>query len=257
MPEIELSQLYSNMQNEMLRTLQSGAAAFMHPGTKGDTTEANWAGWFRSYLPKRYAIDKAIIIDATGKCSDQIDLVIYDAQYSHLVFEQQGYKLIPAESIYAVFEVKQNLGKAHMEYAQSKAESVRSLSRSSAPIAHAGGDFPPKPLHEILAGILTTSSDWATPINSNVYANANITNHNKRLDFVCSISDGAFVFDNNIFVKDYDLMQLPCMRFCESNNSLVFFLLNLLDRLQRIGTVPAIDYTRYAAAVHYTLHKNT
>lgn len=60
---------------------------------------------------------------------------------------------------YAVFEIKQNLNKDHMEYAQEKAESVRSLIRSSAPIQHAGGQYKPKPLHEILAGVLTTKSD--------------------------------------------------------------------------------------------------
>ena len=168
MPEINLSDLYQSMQAEMLQALYSGATGFVHPGTKGDDTEANWINWFREYLPSRYNVDKAIVIDSTGKCSDQIDLVIYDAQYSYLVFNHHGSKLIPAESVYAVFEVKQNLNKAHMEYAQMKAESVRSLVRSSAPIQHAGGQYPPKPLHEILAGILTTRSDWSDPIVRNV-----------------------------------------------------------------------------------------
>ena len=125
MPDINISQLYSEMQTEMLQTLRTGAAAFTHPGTKGDNTEVNWIEWFCKYLPSRYKVDKAIIIDSTGKCSDQIDLVIYDAQYSYLVFQQQDSKLIPAESVYAIFEVKQNLNKEHMEYAQGKAESVR------------------------------------------------------------------------------------------------------------------------------------
>lgn len=150
MSEISLSDLYSNMQAEMLQTLHTGSVPFAHSGTKGDNTEANWIAWFKKYLPARYAVDKAIVIDSGGKCSQQIDLVIYDAQYSYMVFQQQESKLIPAESVYAVFEIKQNLNKDHMEYAQEKAESVRSLIRSSAPIQHAGGQYKPKPLHEIL-----------------------------------------------------------------------------------------------------------
>ncbi|WP_298033989.1 DUF6602 domain-containing protein [uncultured Dysosmobacter sp.] len=257
MPDINISQLYSEMQTEMLQTLRTGAAAFTHPGTKGDNTEVNWIEWFCKYLPSRYKVDKAIIIDSTGKCSDQIDLVIYDAQYSYLVFQQQDSKLIPAESVYAIFEVKQNLNKEHMEYAQGKAESVRSLFRSSAPIQHAGGHYDPKPLHEILAGVLTTKSDWATPIAPKVTQYINATDHNKRLDFVCSISDNTFVVDNNIFISQYDAKQIPAIRFCEKNDSLVFLLLNLLKRLQDIGTVPAIDYTKYANIIKSSLYKST
>ncbi len=257
MSEISLSELYSNMQAEMLQTLRTGAAAFTHPGTKGDNTEINWINWFGKYLPSRYAVDKAVIIDATGKCSNQIDLVIYDAQYSYLVFHHQNSKIIPAESVYAVFEVKQNLNKDHMEYAQEKAESVRTLVRSSAPIQHAGGQYDPKPLHEILAGVLTTKSDWTAPIAPNVVKYINAADHNKRLDFVCSISDNTFVVDNNIFANQYDATKTPTIRFCENGDSLVFLLLNLLKRLQDIGTVPAIDYAKYASIINSKIYKNT
>ena len=40
MPEINLTTLYAEMQKEMLQKLNMGAKAFVHPGTKGDNTEA-------------------------------------------------------------------------------------------------------------------------------------------------------------------------------------------------------------------------
>lgn len=168
MSVINLLNLYEQMQEEMLQQLRSGVAAFVHPGTKGDNTEMNWINWFRTYLPKRYNVDKGIVIDSRGKQSDQIDLIIYDAQYSYLVFRQGDSILIPAESVYAVFEVKQDLNKERIEYAGKKAKSVRDLIRTSAPIRHAGGSYPPKELHEIVAGLLTTSSSWVNPIISQV-----------------------------------------------------------------------------------------
>lgn len=232
MESINLSTLYSNMQAEMLQTLRTGVTAFAHSGTKGDNTEVNWIEWFRKYLPARYAVDKAIIIDSNGKCSDQIDLVIYDTQYSYLVFQQQDSKLIPAES-------------------------VRTLFRSSAPIQHAGGQFDPKPLHEILAGILTTKSDWVAPIAPKVAQYVNSADHNKRLDFVCSISNNTFVVNNNIFGNQYEAGRTPTIHFCEKEQSLVFLLLNLLKRLQDIGTVPAIDYTKYADIIDSKYYKDT
>ena len=257
MPEIQLSTLYAGMQKEMLQKLQTGAFPLVHSGTKGDNTEANWIEWFRAYLPERYKVDKAIIIDSTGKESDQMDLVIYDAQYSYLVFHQGDTKLIPAESVYAVFEVKQELNKDYIQYAGEKAKSVRSLHRTSARIKHAGGDYDPKPLHEILAGILTTRSAWVSPIASNVAKYVLDRGHEDRLDFVCSISDNTFVIDHNTFVNQYDAAQKPSIRFCEKDESLVFLLLNLFRRLQDIGTVPAIDFSKYAEGIKSSIYKQT
>lgn len=257
MPEINLSELYTGMQREMLQKLKTGAFPLVHSGSKGDNTEANWIEWFRAYLPERYKVDKAIIIDSTGKQSQQMDLVIYDAQYSYLVFCQGDTKLIPAESVYAVFEVKQELNKEYIEYAGEKAKSVRSLHRTSARIKHAGGDYDPKPLHEILAGVLTTRSTWASPIASNVAKYVLERGHEDRLDFVCSISDNTFVIDHNTFVSQYDETQTPSIRFCEKDESLVFLLLNLLRRLQDIGTVPAIDFSKYAEGIKSSIYKQT
>lgn len=246
MPEINLLELYENMQNEMLQKLKTGCSAFVHSGTKGDDTELNWIEWFRAYLPKRYKVDKAIIIDSMGQQSEQIDLVIYDAQYSYMVFKHGDGVLIPAESVYAVFEVKQNLNKERIEYAGGKAKSVRQLTRTSAPIKHAGGEYPPKVLHEIVAGILTTRCDWVNPIEKNVVKYLNERAKEERLDFVCSIQDNTFVVENTVFVNEYDESIRPTIRYCKKEQSLVYLLLNLLKRLQDIGTVPAIDFEKYA-----------
>lgn len=255
MPKIDLVQLYAHMQQEMLQKLQTGSAAFVHSGTKGDNTETNWIEWFRSYLPKRYNVDKGIVIDSTGKQSQQIDIIIYDSQYSYLVFRQGDGILIPAESVYAVLEVKQDLNKTHIEYAIEKAKSVRELMRTSAPIKHAGGEYPPKVLHEIVAGILTTRSAWAESIDTNVVQYVNDRQQNERLDFVCCISSNTFAVDNNVFVNEYSETDKSVIRFCGKDESLVFLLLNLLKRLQDIGTVPAIDFSKYAEKLNGSVYR--
>ncbi len=249
MPEIDLTTLYSGMQKEMLQKLSTGAKAVVHSGTKGDNTESNWINWFQEYLPKRYKVDKGIVIDSTGKQSEQIDLIIYDAQYSYLVFRQNDTLLIPAESVYAVFEVKQNLNKERIEYAGVKAKSVRELLRTSAPIKHAGGEYPPKELHEILAGVLTTRCDWKVPIARMVVKHVRARKREERLDFICCISNNTFVVENNTFMNQYDATSNPEILYCEEKESLVYLLLNLLRRLRDIGTVPAIDFSKYAEKV--------
>ncbi len=67
------------------------------------------------------------MIDSTGTTSDQIDLVVYDRQYTPLLYNQAGQMYVPAEAVYAVAEVKQTLSKDHIAYAGAKGESVRKL----------------------------------------------------------------------------------------------------------------------------------
>lgn len=250
MPDIKLSDLYSQMQFEMLGKLRVSALAFKHPGTKGDATEANWIDWFKDYLPKRYRADKGIVIDCTGRESQQMDVIIYDAHYSHLVFHRGNMILVPAESVYAVFEVKQNLNQQNFDYAIDKAKSVRELYRTSAPIKHAGGHFNPKELHEILAGLLSTTCDWKEPITEHIAANVKTKERQERLDFVCSITNSTFVIDNNTFVNEFNADESPAIRYCKQGECLVFFLLNLLKKLQDIGTVPAIEFSKYAEGLN-------
>lgn len=257
MPNIDLAKLYSQMQYEMLAKLKTGSTATLHPGTKGDETEFNWISWFRDYLPKRYMINKGIVIDSSGKQSEQIDVIIYDAQYSYFVFHRDDMILVPAESVYAVFEVKQNLNKAHIEYAADKIKSVRELFRTSAPIKHAGGEYPPKPLHEIIGGIITTTCDWESPIQTKVAEYIYKRSKIEHIDLICSISNGTFSVENNTFLEDFQAETKPSIKFCGEKESLVFFLLSLLKKLQDIGTVPAIDFSKYAETIETRYYKKT
>ncbi|RIE04870.1 DUF6602 domain-containing protein [Cohnella faecalis] len=160
---VNMKELFLGMQQEMLSKLNTIRKHVTHSGTKGNATELSWIEWLGMYLPNRYSVDQAFVVDYKGNRSDQIDLVIYDKQYSPFVFFQDGVKFIPAESVYAIFEIKQALNKEHIQYAAEKAESVRALHRTSVPIVHAGGTYPPRPLFNVIAGLITTSSDWNPP----------------------------------------------------------------------------------------------
>lgn len=104
-------------------------------------------------------MDKAIVIDSTGNVSEQMDVVIYDAIYTPFIFKQDGFMYIPAESVYAVFEVKQDV-EGHIEYAAKKVESVRKLKRTSISMVSSGKTTPARALTKIIGGILTTTSSY-------------------------------------------------------------------------------------------------
>ena len=116
---------YAGLHARVEHDLKIAREALGHPVAKGDSSEKVWIQLFRKYLPKRYAIDKATICDSRGSFNDEIDVVVYDRQYTPLIFEHQGELIIPVESAYATFESKQEINGRFLEYAQAKLRSVR------------------------------------------------------------------------------------------------------------------------------------
>ena len=237
---VEIKNLFKGMQEQMIAKLN--AQEFIsHPGTKGDVTENNWLSWMKEFLPKRYEADKAFVIDSDGHVSDQIDIVIYDKQYSPIVFKQNGALYVMSESVYAVFEVKQELNKENIEYAGKKIASVRDLRRTSAPIVYSTGTKPAKPLHKIIGGILTTRTQWTNPIDNLVKKHLASLGLNEQIDLVCCLKDSSYsveYFQDKITLhKNTD------------DEVLIYVFLELLLLLQKIGTVPAIDLLQYAKAI--------
>ncbi len=161
-----LGQLLENLHRDIQQRLEIARQSFAHPGVKGDASEEIWLTLLRTYLPARYEAINAHVVDSKGNFSDQIDIVIRDRQYSPFIFSYEKQLVVPAESVYAVFEAKQTVDATLSDYASSKAESVRKLHRTSLPIPHAGGTYPAKPLSPILAGIVSFQSEWSPSLGN-------------------------------------------------------------------------------------------
>lgn len=231
-----LSQLLSELHNEIERKLETCRKTFGHPGTKGDASEKVWIELFKTYLPKRYQSETAHVVDSKGKFSEQIDVVIFDRQYSPFIFFFEDQKIIPAESVYAVFEAKQTINADHVEYAKRKIASVRTLHRTSLPIPYAKGTYPAKPLVPILGGLLTFESDWSPALGKPLYDALCISEQTDILNIGCIAAHGYFIFDqkkghHNIF---------------DGGKPATAFLLKLISLLQNSATVPMMDIEAYA-----------
>jgi hypothetical protein len=236
---VELRNIFLGLQGQMITKLSTNREIISHPGIKGDATELSWLEMLSSYLPKRYQVDKAFVLDANGQLSDQIDIVIFDRQYSPFLFNQNGALYIPAESVYGIIEVKQDLNKENIEYAGSKASSVRRLHRTSAPIPHVGGVYPPKPHFEILAGILCLGSTWNPPLGVSLESAIEGISPQERINLGCALQYGAFEVT-------YPDESKPIISKSGKEDSLIFFFLHLLSSLQKLGTAPALDIAVYA-----------
>jgi hypothetical protein len=230
-----LPRLLGALHTDIETRLRISREAFGHPVSKGDASEAVWLEMLQMYLPKRYSAEKATVVDSKGAFSDQIDVVIFDRQYSPFIFKFQDGKVIPAESVYAVFEAKQSINLDQVRYAQDKTESVRRLHRTSLPIPHAGGTYPPRPLPHILGGILTFESDWNPVLGKPLSDALAAGNAEGRLDLGCVAAHGTFACDIQGFHVITPL-----------GKPATAFLLELIARLQASATVPMIDVRAYA-----------
>ena len=103
---------------DIQQRLETARQTFGHPGTKGDASQGVWLEMLSAYLPKRYEATSAHVVDSNGNFSDQIDVVIFDRQYSPFIFNFQQQKIVPAESVYGVFEAKQSINLNEVRYAQ-------------------------------------------------------------------------------------------------------------------------------------------
>jgi len=188
-----------------------------------------------AYLPRRYSAEKAHVVDSKGKFSQQIDVVIFDRQYSPFIFTFNEQKIVPAESVYAVFEAKQTINAELVRCAQEKATTVRQLHRTSLQIPTAQGLAPAKKPGHIIAGILTFESDWKPALGHPLLKALECGGVESRLDMGCVAAHGTFTAD----AQGVSTL-LPC------DKPATAFLFELLARLQNLATVPMIDVRAYA-----------
>lgn len=234
MSDWSLPALLAGLHDDISSRLERARKLYGHPGAKGGASETVWLELLK-YLPQRYQADTAFIVDSDGSFSDQIDIVIYDRQYTPFILKQDGDAIIPAESVYAVFEAKQAIDATQVTYAERKIASVRALKRTSLPIPHAGGVYDPKPLHHIIGGLVTFESDWSPPLGDPLKQALSKKTSDNRLDLGCVAACGHFSRRED---GDYDLVK--------EGRPATAFLFELIARLQATATVPMIDIRAYA-----------
>lgn len=220
-----------------------------HPTTKGNDSELNWLHMLDQFLPRRYGVAQAFVVDSRGHQSQQIDLVIHDRHFSPLLFEVGTARYIPAESVYAAFEVKQTCDKQHLEYASEKIASVRSLHRTTAPVPYAGGTYEPVVPRRIIGGLLTRRSGWSPALGSalvdclDALEDRDPEGRLWGLDIGCVLEQGGF------FVDEDPTIRKTVIHRTTADVALISFVLRLLRLLQMVGSAPAIDYDAYLGSI--------
>lgn len=187
-----------------------------------------------SILPTRYRVSKGFVIDADGCRSDQVDLLIYDRHFSPVLLDVGDYLFVPAEAVFAVLEIKQEMNRDTIKYATDKVAAVRNLRRTSAPIPNILGKSDPITPKHIIGGLMTMDSGWNPPLSDSLDKALHDFAGEGSLDMGCALRGGSFV------VNDGSIMR------SSMEDALIFFVLRLLKGLQKMASPPAIDYNDYA-----------
>jgi hypothetical protein len=242
-PSFNLRHAFEAKSEQLASTMGAASKMTVHGPTIGDASEAGWRNMLEGFLPKRYAVKKAFVVDSQGNQSQQLDLVVHDRHFTPIFWEIDNAVFLPAESVYAVFEVKQDLNLGYLREAGEKVASVRRLHRTSQRIVHAGGEvMQPKPPPSILGGLLAGRSSWSPAFGQPLRDGLDGLEADQRLDLGCGLTDGAFELPANATAS-------TGLVTADANVGLAYFAMRLMARLQRMGTVPALDIDAYTAVL--------
>lgn len=222
--KINIQKLFTALDEEMRLKLSSKIDEIYHPTAKGDESELNWIGLLRAYLPERYTVDSGFVVDHQGNISEQIDIIVYDRHFTPFIFRGENVVYIPAEGVYAVFEVKQHLDTKNLNYAIKKLKSVKELKRTTASFAHILGKDK-KELFDIIGGILTKENK-----------------SKKCFDGIKPLSELSIILSLNCGIK---VVNGTVIETQEKDPILAFFLLKLIEKLRGLGSVPALEVDKY------------
>ena len=98
---------YLKMERELVTQLNYDVTN--HQLTAGSYREEIWVNFFGRIVPKKFNIARSVfIIDSNHEISNEVDIAIYDEQYTPYIFNYGMIKFIPIEAVSAVVQCKSN-----------------------------------------------------------------------------------------------------------------------------------------------------
>lgn len=81
-----------------------------HHLTAGHNREKIWMKLFKQIIPKKFAIKQGVfLIDSNSKVSKEVDIAIFDEQFTPYVFNYEDICFIPIEAVAVVIQCKSKL----------------------------------------------------------------------------------------------------------------------------------------------------
>ena len=245
-------ELFSIVAERMRHDLKITRAALTHPGLRGAAFEESFRSFLRSYLPKALDISTGILVDADGRHSRQLDVIISDAAKTPIFYSVGDTRVIPIECAYMVIEVKAMLNAGALTTIRENMESVRQLTKR-AYVADKG---------DVVSSTHLYGRSWDIwPVNYFVFAydSTDLVGLSlvlrqqqesfkqlepARIDTVCVLDKG--VICNRLADGKFDALPEPgsTVFACQTTDALLLFY-SLISRYSNQAWLPHFRFTDY------------
>lgn len=256
---MDLDRVFNEVAERMRSDLRRARGALTHPGQKGASAEETFRTFLREYLPSSLEVSSGILIDAAGNVSRQLDVIVFDAAKTPVLYRSGEDRAVPIECAYAVIEVKSKLNAQELERAFWNMRSVRSL-KKTAYYKETGA--------VILHSVTLYGQEWEIwPTNFFVFA-FNSTDPGKlmdrleamhqqhslpeweRIDCVCVLDKGVMLNQDGSGM--YNALPTPGSKlvFSHTNRPLLFFY-TLVSQYFNQTTMPNFNFLPYTATLRF------
>jgi hypothetical protein len=183
------------------------------PTVTGQILENTVREFLTKYFPPSLGITSGYIFDVNGNESRQIDIIIYDAFRTPVFINSENIRVVPAECVYAVIEVKSLINTRELKDIFENMRSVKSLQKNA--YTHRYQDAPitwnvygtHEPIWPINYYVFGFDSMDLKSLKDNIqqFHNDNMLPISKRIDAVCVMKKGIICNYN----KDDEITFLP------------------------------------------------
>jgi len=250
-PTMDLVSLFGSISTKMRADFDEARTAFTHPGLKGTAFENTVKSFLKAYLPEKLSVCSGQLIDAEGRISKQLDIIVYDAHGTPILKESGDVRVLPVECAYSIIEVKAHLSTPELDGAYANMRSVRALRKTA---------FPPQ------VGAVTTvkllyGAEWVFwPVNYFVFAFDSIDpftlcrRHrelhqdaalHERIDLVCILDKGVILHTDDSKSEILPLPEVGCrIGFKKTDHALLLFYA-LVSQVLNQASMPPFRFAAY------------
>jgi len=213
-----------------------------HPAEKGQRREMALIELLRAHLPTRYGVTRGEVIASTAECSNQADVLIYDALCSPTLLATDTSALLAVESVYAAIEVKPKLRIADLHKAAANLRSVKAFPRTALLRPYVDGSTRVQPHSNppVFSAIFAIESDPPARLLHALEDIQRDLDPSLWVDCIC-ILDKAVIYragGSAGWTSDFSDQPPPTRVARTGPDSLLFFYLTLLQDINTKTLVP-------------------
>lgn len=210
-----------------------------HKTLKGNCRELFINDFLTNFFPNKFVVDTGEIIDSSGQCSKQCDVVVYDEYLP--VFEYGKAKQFLSGGVLAHIEVKSKLGKKELDKSLEITKSIKGINRDIDSVMSVG-DVPKRIFSSVFA------YEGIKKENFKKYIQDFYTEESESID---NIVDCVCVLNKYVLLKYKKNGQIK-MAFLETKeDSLLAFFTQLFGAMQK-NWMGIADIYKYLGVMNYT-----